>query len=146
MLPPELGIDSDRIVEIGRLQDLDQWNKLFVGGGGDQVLPAGLTSDSARVFRIDGVQNIAQWAAIYAAAAGDDVLPATLFSNSSRVFESLQTYRTIGLRFMRSPATIPAHHCLRWFGRVFQIDSLQAFNSWADLYEVDRPRMCCPRR
>ena len=94
MLPPELGVDSERIVEIGRLQDLDQWNKLFEGGGGDQVLPDGLTADSARVFKIDGVQNIDEWLVIYAAASGDtvgavgtEVLPAPLGAGSERVFQ-----------------------------------------------------------
>ena len=93
MLPPELGVDSSRILEIGRLQDLDQWNKLFVGGGGDQVLPDGLTADSARVFQISGVQDIDQWQVIYAAATGDtvgavgtEVLPAPLGAGSERVF------------------------------------------------------------
>ena len=137
MLPPELGVDSSRILEIGLLQELDQWNKLFVGGGGDRVLPEGLTADSARVFRIDGVQNIDQWQVIYAAATGADVLPVTLFSNSARVFQidSLQDLQNWAAIYAQPGDDFLPITVFDGSGRVFQIDSLQAFNSWADLYE-----------
>ena len=143
-LPPELGVDSDRILEIGALQELDEWNKLFVGGGGDQVLPEGLTADSARVFKIVGVQDIDQWQAIYAAASGDDVLPVTITDNSNRVFtiESLQSlddwtaiYQSVqGGPFAGQGSGVLPVPLLDNSERVFQINSLQTLAGWHDIY------------